>query len=259
VSNGTSSHSAIRPTASDDFVSEYTWNFTAAYVTCEPMNDTDWPDQSSRNSRCRNGRRSIACRRTSPARPPRCVVAATAGSSSGSSGSSRGSSGSGTGGRYTYDRAMPTERCPRCGTPRRGDIQVCVRCEHVFGEDVDLTIPRPAAPSPTQSHGTVMAALLSGFVVLAFLLWLSVRGVGPFEARVLDVKPGAGTASVTVEVSNKGSKAGHGKCRIQRLSETGDRGADYQFLSQRVAPKATVTQTVEVTLRAGESAGQVEC
>lgn len=129
----------------------------------------------------------------------------------------------------------------------------------MFGDDVDLAIPRPAAPSPTQSHGTVMVALLSGFVVLAFLLWLSVRGVGPFEAKVLDVKPGAGKTAVTIEVSNKGSKAGHGKCRIERLSETGDRGQDYQFLSQRVLPKATITQTVEVDLREGESAGQVEC
>lgn len=156
---------------------------------------------------------------------------------------------------------MPIERCPRCGTPRRGDLQVCVRCEQPFGDgtDIDLALPRPAAPSPTQSHGTVMVALLAGFVLLAFLLWLSVRGVGPFEGRVLESKPAGAKTAVTVEVSNKGTKAGHGKCRIERLSEFGDRGQDHQFLSNRVAPKSTITQTVEVEIRPGERTGQVSC
>jgi hypothetical protein len=161
-----------------------------------------------------------------------------------------------------YDHAMPIERCPRCGTPRRGDLQVCVRCEQPFasGEDVDLALPRPAAPSPTQSHGTVMVAVLCGFVLLAFLLWLSVRGVGPFEARVIGSKPaGAEKVAVTVEVSNKGSKAGHGKCRVERLSEFGDRGQDFQFLSNRVPPKSSITQVVDVDIRAGEKTGQVSC
>jgi hypothetical protein len=158
---------------------------------------------------------------------------------------------------------MPTERCPRCGAPRNpSDSQVCLRCEQPFpvaGEDIDLALPRPAAPSPSQSHGTVMAAVLVGFVGLAVLLSLSVRGVGPFEARVLETKPAGDKTAVTVEVSNKGSKAGHGKCRIARLSEFGDRGQDHQFLSLRVPPNGTIRQTVEVEVRGGERTGQVEC
>lgn len=144
-------------------------------------------------------------------------------------------------------------------------MQVCVRCEHAFAdavpgeEDVDLALPRPAAPSPSQSHGTVMVAVLSGFVVLAVLLWLSVRGVGPFEARIVETKPRATAVTVTVEVSNRGTKAGHGKCRIERVTEFGDRGQDFQFLSRRVGPKATITQTVEVALEAGERTGQASC
>jgi hypothetical protein len=148
-------------------------------------------------------------------------------------------------------------------------MQVCVRCEAPFddaatgaagsADDIDLALPRPAAPSPTQSHGTVMLAVLSGFVVLAVLLWLSVRGVGPFEARVLETKPAGEKTAVTVEVSNKGTKAGHGKCRIERLSEFGDRGQDYQFLSLRVPPKGSITQTVDVDVRPGERTGNVEC
>lgn len=163
---------------------------------------------------------------------------------------------------------MPIERCPRCGAPRRADLQVCVRCEQPFddavqgaadGDDLDLAVPRPAAPSPTQSHGTVMLAVLAGFVGLAFLLWLSVRDVGPFEAKVLESKPAGTKTSVTVQVSNKGGKAGHGKCRIERLSEFGDRGQDFQFLSNRVPANSTITQTVEVDVRAGEKTGQASC
>jgi hypothetical protein len=162
-----------------------------------------------------------------------------------------------------YDGAMPLERCPRCGTPRRADLQVCVRCEHRFGEDtaddVDLALPRPSAPSTTQSHGTVMVALLSGFVVLGFLLYLSVRGVGPFTAQVVQSTPAGATTRVTVSITNEGRKAGHGKCRVTRLTATGDNDSDFQFLSERVPPLATITQSVEVPVREGVHTAQVSC
>jgi hypothetical protein len=126
-------------------------------------------------------------------------------------------------------------------------------------DDVDLALPRPAAPSPTQSHGTVMAALLSGFVVLAVLLWLSVRGVGPFHAQVLSTQPAKDGVSLTIQVTNDGRKAGHGKCHVERLAETGDRQGDFQFLSSRVPPHGSVTDTVLVPLGAGQHPGQVGC
>jgi hypothetical protein len=126
-------------------------------------------------------------------------------------------------------------------------------------DDIDLALPRPAAPSPSQSHGTVMVAVLSGFVVLAVLLWLSVRGVGPFTASIVSTRPAQGGAAVTVSVTNEGSKAGHGKCRIQRVNATGDQQGDYQFLSDRVAPHATITQTVTVTLGEGVTTGAISC
>lgn len=126
-------------------------------------------------------------------------------------------------------------------------------------DDVDLALPRPAAPSPTQSHGTVMVALLSGFVVLAFLLWLSVRGVGPFTARIDSSTRGGDSASVTLSITNQGRKAGHGRCRVQRIAESGDRQTDFQFLSDRVAPHTTITQTVTVPLQPGAQLGQASC
>jgi hypothetical protein len=127
-------------------------------------------------------------------------------------------------------------------------------------DDIDLALPRPAAPSPTQSHGTVMVALLSGFVVLAVLLWLSVRGVGPFTGSIVKSEPLPGDkAKVTVTVTNDGSKAGHGKCRVRRRAGTGDFETDFVFLSDRVTPHATVTQSVEVPLRTGSTIGGIDC
>lgn len=139
---------------------------------------------------------------------------------------------------------------------------MCVRCETPFGDtadDVDLALPRPAAPSPTQSHGTVMVALLGGFVVLSVLLWLQVRGVGPFEASVVETSRVGDKAQVTITVRNEGSKAGHGKCQIERVSDTGDQQPPHQFLSQRVKAGETVTQTVEVELVPGVVTGQIRC
>lgn len=127
-------------------------------------------------------------------------------------------------------------------------------------DDIDLALPRPAAPSPTQSHGTVMVALLAGFVGLAFLLWLSVRGVGPFTATVVSSTVEGSTAQVTVSITNEGRKAGHGKCRVERVSTaTGDLQTAHQFLSRRVPGKSTITETVTVKLAQGERTGQVVC
>ena len=160
----------------------------------------------------------------------------------------------------------PVDRCPRCGTPRRADLQVCVRCETPFDApagaddvDIDLALPRPAAPSPSQSHGTVMVAVLSGFVVLGFLLWLSVRGVGPFTGTIVTTVRQDDNARVTINVTNEGSKSGHGKCRIERVSETGNQEAPFQFLSERVTPDGTITQTVEVPLDPGSRTGAILC
>lgn len=143
-------------------------------------------------------------------------------------------------------------------------MQVCVRCETPFDEvtadDVDLALPRPAAPSPTQSHGTVMVALLSGFVVLAVLLWLSVRGVGPFDATIVKNEPIASGTRLTLTIENTGRKSGHAKCTVQRvLVTTGDLQQNFTFLSNRIGAHASITQTVDVPLTAEERTGQVDC
>ncbi len=138
-----------------------------------------------------------------------------------------------------------------------------MRCEAPFPaagvDDVDLALPRPAAPSPTQSHGTVMAALLAGFVLLAVLFGLSVRGVGPFKATVVSSEVADDEARVTITVTNEGSKGGRGRCRVQRLGEPGNQLQEYTFLSERVPGKGRITQTVVVPVQPGVRPGQVSC
>jgi hypothetical protein len=153
---------------------------------------------------------------------------------------------------------MPKQRCQRCGTPRRDDLQVCLRCETPFDGELDLAIPRPAAPSTTQSHGTVMLGLLSGFVVLAALLWLSVRNIGPFEARLVETT-GTGTAKkIVVEVTNKGSRPGRGNCQLGLKA-----GANplplKTFQSDRISGGESVRQVVDVETDAAAVPTSVRC
>lgn len=153
---------------------------------------------------------------------------------------------------------MAKQRCPRCGTPRRGDLQVCVRCETRFDAEIDLAIPRPAAPSTTQSHGTVMLGLLGGFVVLAALLWLSVRGIGPFDARLVETTGSGTTKQVVVEVTNNGSRTGRGNCQIGL--QAGSNPLPLKtFQSERLDAGQTVRQTVQIETDADAVPTLVRC
>jgi hypothetical protein len=157
-------------------------------------------------------------------------------------------------------RGMPTQRCSRCGTPRRGDLQVCVRCEAPFTDplDVDAALPRPAAPATTQSHGSVLLAVLAGFVVLAVLLGLSVRGVGPFEARIVDSTGTGDTRMLTVEITNEGERAGRGNCQVV-LAAGNDPRRTETFTSQKVGGGETIRQTVEVDTENDAEAVRIRC
>ena len=125
-------------------------------------------------------------------------------------------------------------------------------------DDIDLALPRPAAPSPTQSHGTVMVALLCGFVGLAFLFWWSIRGVGPFTGTVTGTSVGNGSATLPVQIHNEGRKGGHAKCHIERLSGSNLQTA-HRFLSERVPGHGTITQQVTMSLAPDERPGQLAC
>jgi hypothetical protein len=158
---------------------------------------------------------------------------------------------------------MAVERCGRCGTARRGDLQVCVRCETPFGTsdgDPDVDIQRPAAPSTIQTHGTIAAMLVLGVVILGVVLAFAGRDVGPFTAQITGQRPAAaGTVTVTVKVTNEGDRAGRGNCRIQVQSAGNIARTVRTFLTeQRIPGHASVTQDVEVSTEDGQPAA-VSC
>ncbi|MEP7055618.1 MAG: hypothetical protein ABI912_10265 [Actinomycetota bacterium] len=149
---------------------------------------------------------------------------------------------------------MAVERCPNCGTARRGDLQVCVRCEQPFagpGSDADLDIQRPAAPSKIQTHGTVAAVVVVGVLLMALAFSFSVRKVGPFRGEITSQRPNGSSVTVTVRISNAGSRAGHGNCRVRALTQDDVLATVEPFLTARIPGKGAVTQEVEVPTSAG--------
>jgi hypothetical protein len=151
---------------------------------------------------------------------------------------------------------MAVERCARCGTARRGDLQVCVRCETPFARadgDPDIDIQRPAAPSTVQTHGTMAAMLVLGVVILGIVLALSVRNVGPFDAQISTTRPaGTGQVAVTVTVSNHGSRPGRGNCRVEVTGEDGIHSIVAPFTTAKIPGKGSVTQEVAVETDKGQ-------
>lgn len=114
-----------------------------------------------------------------------------------------------------------SRRCIKCGREVGPDESICEVCNRAG----------MATPSASQYHGTMVVAIIAGVVGLAIWASLAMRGVGPYEARVLEVAPAPpGAVEVTVEVENLGTARGYGKCQLQAL-DTGGRVMRVQALS----------------------------
>lgn len=149
---------------------------------------------------------------------------------------------------------MATERCTQCGTARRGDMQVCVRCETPFSLDADIDVQRPAAPSKVQTHGTMAAGVVLGVVLMMFVFAFSVRDVGPFKGEITSQRASAASVTVTVRVSNDGDRAGHGNCRVRALNQSNVLTNVSPFLTKTIAGNTSISQDVEVPISAGRPA-----
>lgn len=158
---------------------------------------------------------------------------------------------------------MPVERCTRCGTARRGDLQVCVRCEQPFAgaSDPDVDMQRPAAPSTFQTHGTMGLMIVIGVVILGAFLAFSSRDVGPFKGTIVgDVKPSTkiGHVLVTVTVTNAGERAGRGNCHVAVVNQGGIARPESAFLTPKIPGGGSVQQDVDVPTANG-SPSEVRC
>lgn len=113
---------------------------------------------------------------------------------------------------------------------------MCERCN-------PLGLPQPAS---SQAHGTVFLAIGLGVVGLALLGRLALAGIGPFEGKVASVAVDPPGLSVTVQVTNTGSRAGDATCRI--FDPSAGIGPETAILQTgRIAAGATATLSQRIT------------
>lgn len=127
--------------------------------------------------------------------------------------------------------------CVRCGAPIPLEDAMCERCN-------PLGLRQPAA---SQVHGTVALGVLVFVVFLAVVARVATSGVGPFSAAVAGIAADPPGLSVTLTVTNDGTRAGVSTCRVFD-PRAGDLTALTTFFqTPRIEPGRTVTFTRLVT------------
>lgn len=130
----------------------------------------------------------------------------------------------------------PTHGCARCGRPVAIGVGLCEECNPLGLRDV----------SASQVHGTVVVAVLVGFLLLALFARMALTGLGPFPATIDAVAPAADGLAVTITVTNEGTASGQTTCRVV---DPLDRGVGPQafVLSPQLEGGQTTTFTKTVT------------
>ena len=127
-----------------------------------------------------------------------------------------------------------TRRCIKCGAPVGPEETLCEVCNRAG----------MVAPSATQYHATVAAAIVLAVIGLAVAASLSMRGVGPYAAAVSDVGPGEPQGvEISYAVTNEGTNAGRAKCQLIALGDSGQRLRTAQTLTTQIPGGDTVTLT----------------
>ena len=124
----------------------------------------------------------------------------------------------------------------------------CIKCGREVGADETLcdvcNRAGMVAPSATQYHGTVVAAILVAVAGLAIAASLSLRGVGPYAAEVRDVTPAeSGSVVVAFRVTNEGTNPGRAKCQLVALGSAGQRLRAQTTVTTQIAGGGTAEET----------------
>ncbi len=121
------------------------------------------------------------------------------------------------------------DRCARCGRPTPAGVSLCE-------EDNPGHIK---APSATQMHGTILVAVLFGFLLFIVGARFAVGGGGPFTATVEGRATLAdGGIQIAVRVANGGRSTAPADCRVTRDGQP--RPEDVDFRTTDIAPGATL-------------------
>lgn len=95
-----------------------------------------------------------------------------------------------------------THPCVRCGRPVPLHVALCEECNPLGLSD----------PASSQAHGIAIAGIIAFVVFLAVVARVTLAGLGPFSATVVDAVPTGPGLTVTIEISNAGSRAGQTNC-----------------------------------------------
>lgn len=95
-----------------------------------------------------------------------------------------------------------THPCVRCGRPVPLHVALCEECNPLGLSD----------PAASQAHGIAVVGIVAFVVFLAVIAKVSLSGLGPFTGAVVNSVPSGDGLTVTIEVSNGGSRAGATNC-----------------------------------------------
>jgi len=129
---------------------------------------------------------------------------------------------------------VEARHCIKCGREVGADETLCEVCNRAG----------MVAPSATQYHGTVVAAILVAVAGLAIAASLSLRGVGPYAAEVRNVTPaGSGGVVVAFRVTNEGTNAGRAKCQLVAIGSAGQRLRTQTTITTQIAGGGTAEES----------------
>jgi hypothetical protein len=143
------------------------------------------------------------------------------------------------GGRPFFPQAgQPHDRCMRCGRATPLGVSLC-----------DADNPgRIGSPSTTQVHGTILAGVVLGFLIIALGGRFVMIEKGPFEASLRSAVPqAAGEVALVLDVTNRGSATAAATCRVGLDASAAARG-DLIFQTDTIGPGRT--SSFERVLRA---------
>ncbi|MCI0346368.1 MAG: hypothetical protein L0221_13145 [Chloroflexi bacterium] len=98
-----------------------------------------------------------------------------------------------------------THPCVRCGKPVPFHVALCEECNPLGLSD----------PAASQAHGIAVIGIVVFVVFLAVVARVSLAGLGPFTAAVIDAVPSGDGLTVTIQVSNAGTQAGQTNCVLR--------------------------------------------
>ena len=98
------------------------------------------------------------------------------------------------------------------------EVRHCIKCGREIGPDETIcdvcNRAGMATPSASQYHGTMVAAIVLGVILMAVAATLALRGEGPYDAQVIGLRSASGGVEATVSVSNQGTRTGRAQCQL---------------------------------------------